>query len=252
MSNIIDIVEKHYELIRPFLTTEHKPVGRPRCNELSVLKAVLKVLKSGGRWKDLPQGYPSYQTCHRRFQQWVKVGVLDRVLRMLVQQAGADVSEVYIDGSFAPAKKGGLKVGKSIKGKGSRLMLLLSKNQKPISLQVESASPHEVTFVHSLIQNRLIGPIPKCIIGDKAYDSDPLDKTLQKIGIEMIAPNRECRKVKKQDKRKLRRMTRRWAIERYFSWLKSFRRIGVRWETKPQNYQGWIALACIVLILRGF
>ncbi|NBS70665.1 hypothetical protein EBT31_17395, partial [bacterium] len=36
-------------------------------------------LRSGARWKDLPRDFPSYQTCHRRFQQWVTDGTLRRI-----------------------------------------------------------------------------------------------------------------------------------------------------------------------------
>ncbi len=35
-----------------------------------VLNGVLWVLGSGAPWHDLPEHYPPYQTCHRRFQGW--------------------------------------------------------------------------------------------------------------------------------------------------------------------------------------
>ena len=169
MTNILDIVEKHYELIRPELATEESLNGRPRCNELAVLQGILWVLRSGARWKDLPDSYPSYQTCHRRFQLWVKLGVFRRLLRRLVKEAGIDLSEVYVDGSFAPAKKGGGKVGKCLKGKGSKLLVLLSRNELPVSIQLESASPHEVSFVPQLVKNRLVSQRITRIIGAVSY-----------------------------------------------------------------------------------
>lgn len=30
------------------------------------------ILRTGAQWADLPERYPSYQTCHRRFQRWVR------------------------------------------------------------------------------------------------------------------------------------------------------------------------------------
>jgi transposase len=60
-------------------------------------------------WKDLPDRYPSYQTCHRRFQRWVREGTLRRVLKALAAdlhaRGGLDLSGTFIDGSFASAKK---------------------------------------------------------------------------------------------------------------------------------------------------
>ena len=69
------------------------------------------MLRTGAPWADLPERYPSYQTCHRRFQQWVRSGIMRGVLEALAEdlqiRGRLDVREAFIDGSFAPAKKGG-------------------------------------------------------------------------------------------------------------------------------------------------
>ena len=43
--------------------------GRPWRGNREVLNGILWILRSGARWQDLPERFPSYQTCHRRFQQ---------------------------------------------------------------------------------------------------------------------------------------------------------------------------------------
>lgn len=90
---------------------------------------------------------------------------------------------------------------------------------------------------------------PERLIGDKAYDSDALDEKLSERGIEMIAPNRSNRK-KSQDGRPLRRYKRRWKIERLFSWLYTFRRIGIRYEYHAQNFLAMVQLGLILILLR--
>jgi len=50
--------------------------GRPWKGRRAVLDGILWVLRTGAPWADLPGRYPSYQTCHRRFQQWVQSGIL--------------------------------------------------------------------------------------------------------------------------------------------------------------------------------
>jgi transposase len=93
--------------------------------------------------------------------------------------------------------------------------------------------------------------LPARLIGDKAYDSDPLDAQLeQDYGIELIAPNRCNRKNMTQDRRKLRRYKKRWKVERLFAWLPSFRRVVTRWEYHIENFLGFVHLACIKLMLR--
>lgn len=85
--------------------------GRPWKDKRAVLEGVLWIVKTGARWQDLPKQYPPYQTCHRRFQQWVEAGVFDQIIealaRDLQERGGIDMSECFIDGSFTLAKKGG-------------------------------------------------------------------------------------------------------------------------------------------------
>ena len=75
-----------------------------------MLNDILWVLRTGAPWADLSEAYPSFQTCHRRFQQWVRSAVMKGILEALaldLKLRGAiDVREAFIDASFAPAKKG--------------------------------------------------------------------------------------------------------------------------------------------------
>lgn len=64
----------------------------------------------------------------------------------------------------------------------------------PLALYTTSASPHEVKLVSQTIEPRLITEKPAKLIGDKAYDSAPLDSELIELGIEMIAPHKRNRK----------------------------------------------------------
>lgn len=90
------------------------------------------------------------------------------------------------------------------------------------------------------------------MIGDRAYDSDPLDAEIrQRFGVELIAPHNPTRSRKPtQDGRALRRYRRRWKVERLFAWLHNYRRIVIRWEHNPENFLGMVHLACAVILLR--
>jgi transposase len=89
------------------------------------------------------------------------------------------------------------------------------------------------------------------LIGDKAYDSDRLDRDLAgRYGIEMIAPHRGSRREPTQDGRPLRRYRRRWRVERLFAWLHHFRRLVIRWEYHVENFFGMVRLGCMQILLR--
>jgi transposase len=118
---------------------------------------------------------------------------------------------------------------------------------------VASASPAEVTLVEPTLASCFTAALPARLIGDKAYDSDPLDAALEAQGVEMIAPHRKGRKKRRtQDGRKLRRYKRRWKVERLFAWLGNFRRLVVRYEWRVENYLGFVRLGCVMILLRQF
>jgi transposase len=141
-------------------------------------------------------------------------------------------------------------VGKTKRGKGTKIMAIADGHGVPIALRTESASPAEVKLVEQTLEERIVPGVPERLIGDKAYDSDKLDKALmQNFGTEMIAPNRENRR-QTQDGRPLRRYVRRWKIERLFAWLFNFRRLVVRYEFHAENFLGFLQLGAAVILLR--
>ena len=123
----------------------------------------------------------------------------------------------------------------------------------PVSVCVASASPHEVTLVEETIAQRFTRKNPVRLIGDRAYDSDPLDQKLKKRHIELISPHRSGRvRTQTQDGRKLRRYKRRWKIERLNAWLQNQRRIVTRYERKAENFLGFVLLGCMLILLRNY
>jgi transposase len=144
-------------------------------------------------------------------------------------------------------------VGKTKRGNGTKLMAVADCSGLPIAVYTESASPHEVTLVRKTLVERFVNDKPERLIGDKAYDCDPLDEELAEVGVELIAPHKANRvRVQTQDGRKLRRYKRRWKVERLFAWLQNFRRILVRYEYHDDNYLGFVHLGCILILLRAY
>jgi len=110
----MDITHEQWERIAPLLSASPnapKGRGRPVSNDLrQILNGILWILRTGGPWKDLPERYPPYQTCHRWLQRWRKSGVFEALLTTLAEdlreRGKLDLREAFIDGTFAPAKKG--------------------------------------------------------------------------------------------------------------------------------------------------
>ena len=141
-------------------------------------------------------------------------------------------------------------MGKSKRGKGTKIMAVVDSHGLPVAVTIASASPHEVTLVGQTLAEMVIPNAPQHLIGDNAYDSDKLDEELAQLGVELIAPHRSNRKNKTQDGRVLRRYRRRWKVERLFAWLQNFRRLVVRYEHRADNFLGMVHLAIVIVLLR--
>jgi len=111
----MDLTDVQWAVLEPTFRPRRRPDGRgrPWTDPRAVMNGVLWVLRTGAPWHDLPSRYPPYQTCHRRFQLWQRSGRLDRLLQRLAEdlrdRGKIDLSEAFVDATFASAKKGALK-----------------------------------------------------------------------------------------------------------------------------------------------
>jgi transposase len=132
-------------------------------------------------------------------------------------------------------------------------MVVADNASLPLAIHAASASPHEVTLVGETLLQSFVAEQPQRLIGDKAYDSDPLDAELAERGIELIAPHKANRvKPPTQDGRVLRRYRRRWKVERLWAWLQNFRRVATRFDYHVENFLGFVHLGCIKILLRCY
>lgn len=111
----MNLTDEQWQVVGPLIGPMPRRAdgrGRPWRDSSEVLNGMLWVLRTGAQWADLPTRYPPYQTCHRRFQRWVRDGTLERVLealaRDLKERGKLDLSECFIDDTFIVAKKGGM------------------------------------------------------------------------------------------------------------------------------------------------
>jgi transposase len=148
-------------------------------------------------------------------------------------------------------KKRGDCVGKTKCGKGTKVMTMVDAGGIPLATMIDSASPAEVSLIEPLLDRRVLARLPAKLVYDRAADSDPLRERLKQRGIELVCPHRKNRKKPPtQDGRKLKAYKRRWPVERTNAWLQNFRRVLVRHEYHPENYLGFVQLACLLVTLR--
>jgi transposase len=110
----MDLTDEQWIILEPLIPSHPRRQdgrGRPWRSARDVLNGILWILRTGAPWRDLPDRYPPYQTCHRRLKQWVEADVFAHILHTLAEdmktRGKLDLEECSIDGTFVVAKKGG-------------------------------------------------------------------------------------------------------------------------------------------------
>ena len=171
-----------------------------------------------------------------------------------------EVERIVLGRQFCSGEKRGCGVGKTKRGKGTKWMVVVDGRGLPLGNYLHSASPAEVRLAETTLAAIRVArrhhagrprQKPLRVIADKAYDSDPLRKRLQRRGIELICPHKKNRvRPATQDGRSLRRYRRRWIVERTNAWLGNFRRLVVRYDRSLTIYGAFFHIACFMIVLR--
>jgi transposase len=110
------LTDEQWELIGPLLPPPKRrrdKRGRPWTSNRACFEGILWILQTGAAWRFLPDEFPSPPTCWRRLKQWEEQDVwLDAWRALLGALDGEGLlkwEETFLDGSFAPAKKGALR-----------------------------------------------------------------------------------------------------------------------------------------------
>jgi transposase len=115
---VVYLTDEQWKKIEPLIPKKSvgRKGGRPRTDDRLVFEGILWVLRTGARWKDLPDRYPNPSTCWRRLREWYEEDVLKDMWRAFLSELDhegiLDWDEVFVDASFFPAKKGARESGR--------------------------------------------------------------------------------------------------------------------------------------------
>jgi transposase len=266
----IHLTDSQWAFIEPLLPPPAH-TGRPRANDRRTIEGIVYILITGCRWQDLPREYGAPTTVWRRLRRWSEEGVWERIWRaalvMLDQHGQLDWTMAFLDGSFAPAKKGGDKVGLTKKGKGTKWMLVVDGNDLPLGFHLESANAAEVGLAEQTLDSITVARPrgrprrrPDKLVADRGYDSSAFRGVLRRRGIGMCIPPKR-RPAKWRAKRGRPVLARReeyrerYKVERSFAWLGKYRRLLIRWERLFNVYRDFfvvtLAFICVKRLLRS-
>lgn len=255
---------KQLEFLARSLPQPQAYTGRPAYSNLELLPGILKVLRSGCRWRDLDfPGLPAGVTHWRRLRFWQEKASLwpawRLLLSLLVKTKQTDLRVVKLDGCLVPSFQFASGVGYSGKHKrnGVKVSAAVDKEGLPLSIQLASGNVHDLPLALPTLETIRVGrkTRPDLVLADKGYDSCSFRKALRQKGIKANIPERQYRKRRKRGrppKYDPELGKTRFTVERTNGWLKSFRRIHFRFDRSLLMFEAWVLLACLVICLRRY
>ena len=108
-----ELLDRMWERVRPLIPKHpaHPNGGRPFVPDEACFAGIVYQLRNAIRWNDMPAGFPSGVTCWRRHRDWTKARVWTTVRRIILRELEAagrlNTSELFLDATFAEARKGG-------------------------------------------------------------------------------------------------------------------------------------------------
>jgi len=114
-SNFHSIPDALWERIEPLLPKYRRSPkgGRPRLPMRKVVTGIVYLLRTGGQWKAMPQEFGSGSAVHDYFQEWVRLGVFERLWSEALQEyddlKGIDWEWQSLDGAMTKSPLGGEK-----------------------------------------------------------------------------------------------------------------------------------------------
>jgi transposase len=241
-----------------------------------LLPGILRVLRSGCRWRDIDRpGHPSGVTHRSRLRYWHRRRGYRRVwhtlLNFLVQGKRLDRSLISLDGTLIPSQEFIERTGYSGKHRavGTKLSLLADRAGTPRAASLAPGTYHDaplgvLTFGNSFKPLPILRDIlPEAaktaeptLLADKGYDSLRFRQFVHDHGFRPFIPTRSCippeqavGELYAEDPSLLRK---RYVIERILSWLKAFRRLRYRVDRTAKSFHAFVYLAVLVLCVRRF
>ena len=148
--------------------------------------------------------------------------------------------------STPPAEKGAAQqgIGRSRGGLTTKVHLMVDALGLPTDFELTEGQRHDSQLAPTMIERNR----PRCLLGDKAYDSDTIRAQLLAFECDAVIPPKSNRTQELSWDRELYKA--RSEIECTFNLLKQARRFATRYEKTLRNYAAVVAIGCAMLWLR--
>ena len=239
------------------ILNDNKTGRKLKCDFDYYLDKIFYVLRYGIPWRAINCDKLHHTTYHKFFQKLVKLNIFKLTYEILVKihckQNPETIKKLFIDSSMIKNINGKDNTGRNHydrNRKGNKITVLVDSMGIPISIHLSPANIHDAKLIETAINNSVIKIIKSKIIADKGYINQKIKNKLRRIAnIGLFYPYRKNQKVKNTSFEK-NLLKQRHIVENFFSWLKKYRRIQQRYDSKSINYLNFLYLAAVDIIAK--
>lgn len=237
---------------------------------VSIVQAILYKLKTGVQWRYLPMAaffgdeQYSWSSVYHHFSKWSKMGAWDNLWLELLEQnkSELDMSNVELDGSHTPCKRGGEAVGYQgrKKSKTTNMLFLTDCKGQPLACSNPIAGNHNDAFKLEATFQSMLSTLEEATVpveglflnADSGFDTTNFRQYCESREIiTNIARNKRNKKqVDDEDLLDELLYSNRFVVERTNAWLDAFKTLLVRFETNDVHWKAWHMIAFAVILLR--
>ena len=258
------VPDKLWKKIKPHLPTEKAPhtVGRPAVGFRAVFNGIMYVLRTGCQWKAVPEQFGSGSTVHKRFQEWVVLGIFKQTwaeqLTEYDRRRGIAWRWQSVDSKAVPAPLGGADTGPNPTDRaksGSKRHVLVDRRGAPLAGVVTGANATDMKTNPAVLDHLVVdrpeptADRPQNLCEDKGYDYPECREQAVARGYIPHIPHKGTDPSAIPAGQK-RHPARRWVVERTQSWTNCCRKLRVRWEKKTENWEALWHLANALTVYR--
>ena len=234
-----DLTNQQWVRLEPLLPSSDGKRGHPYKGHRQVLNGILWIARTGAPWRDLPERYGPWKTCHDRLLTWQAKGLWNQIFQALLAEVDAagqlDWSQCSIDSTGHPcppacggspsrsgpsrprARPAGPKrgdsqaareaLGRSRGGFSTKLHIVFEGQGRPLSLRLTEGQRHDSTQLAATlavirVPRRRGRPRqrPDHLTGDKGYSYPKCRIVLRRRGIRHVIPERKDQREQRAKK----------------------------------------------------
>jgi transposase len=223
-------------------------ISKKKCKKF--LNGVYWIARSGAPWRFLPECYGKWNSIYKRFNEWSKKGIWEKLLTFCIQNP--DLEHVMIDSTIVrahacaagygnPEEQG---LGRSVGGFTCKIHTTIDALGNLLKVAVTAGQRADITQAPALLEN----VTNSYVIADRGYDSLELRNLLTARGATPVIPYRANSKAPAEYDKHIYKE--RYLIECFFNKIKHFRHLFSRFDKTARNFSSFFSFVGALLWLR--